>query len=115
MVTASLSLTPSNWEAETQLAAGRFRAEAAKYPGDPHFSRIIDQLTNESDFFRRIWDRHEVQGFEDDVKAIEHPDVGIVRFRLIKLRPLDHPQLLLMVHMLADDESRARMGQLLSR
>jgi transcriptional regulator with XRE-family HTH domain len=102
-----------NWEAETQLAAGRLRAEAAKYPGDPHFSRIIDKLTSGSDFFRRIWDRHDVQSFEDDAKAIEHPDVGIVRFRLIKLRPLDHPQLLLMVHVLADEESRMRVAQLL--
>jgi transcriptional regulator with XRE-family HTH domain len=102
-----------NWEAETQLAAGRFRAEAAKYPGDPQFARVIDKLTEESDFFRDIWDRHEVQGFENDVKAIDHPEVGVVHVRLIKLRPLDDPQLLLMVHMLADDESKSRMRQLL--
>ncbi|WP_179476416.1 helix-turn-helix transcriptional regulator [Mycolicibacterium vinylchloridicum] len=102
-----------NWEAETQLAAGQFRAEAAKYPGDPHFGRVIDKLTHDSDIFRDIWNRHEVQGFVDDVKAVNHPEVGVVRVRLIKLRPLDHPQLLLMVHMLADEESRMRMAQLL--
>ncbi|MCX2934070.1 helix-turn-helix transcriptional regulator [Mycobacterium sp. CVI_P3] len=102
-----------DWEAETQLATGRFRAEAAKYPGDPHFSRVVDKLTSQSGLFGRIWDRHEVQGLEDDVKTIQHPEVGVVRLRLIKLRPLDHPQLLLMVYMLADDESRVRMGQLL--
>jgi len=104
-----------NWEAETQLAASRFRAEAAKYPGDPQFRRIIDKLTDESDFFRRVWERHEVQRFEDQVKTIEHPEVGVIRARLIKLRPIDHPHLLLMVHMLDDDESRARIGRLLAR
>jgi hypothetical protein len=103
-----------NWEAETQLAVGRFRAEAAKYPGDPHFGRIIDRLSKESDFFRNLWERHEVQGFEDQVKTIEHPDIGSVRVRVVKLRPLDHPHLLLLVHMLDDDESRARIGKLLA-
>jgi hypothetical protein len=102
-----------NWETETQRAAGRFRAEAAKYPGDPHFAQIIDKLNEKSDFFRSIWERHEVQGFADHVETIEHPDVGRVRARLVQLRPLDHPNLLLMVHMLDDDESRARIHQLL--
>lgn len=104
-----------DWEAETQLVVGRFRAEAAKYPGDPHFRRIIDRLSAESTLFRSIWARHEVRGFEDRVKTIEHPEVGEVRVRLVKLRPLDHPHLLLLVHMLDDDESRARIGRLLSR
>lgn len=98
-----------NWEAETQLVVGRFRAEAAKYPGDPQFGRVIDRLTNESDTFRSIWERHEVQGFEDRVKTIEHPDVGSVRVRVVKLRPLDNPHLMLLVHMLVDDESRERV------
>src|SRR5690606_6196538 len=41
-----------DWEMETQLATGRFRAEAAKYPGDPNFTRIVDRLNAESEFFR---------------------------------------------------------------
>ncbi|WP_234897369.1 helix-turn-helix transcriptional regulator [Mycolicibacterium vanbaalenii] len=103
-----------NWEGETQIAVGRFRAEAAKYPGDPHFGRIIGRLTNDSDFFRDIWGRHEVQGFEDRVKTIEHPDVGAIRVSVVKLRPLEHPHLMLLVHMLDDDESRARANRLLA-
>jgi transcriptional regulator with XRE-family HTH domain len=102
-----------DWEAETQLAAGRFRAEAAKYPGDPHFAEVVDRLSAESVVFRHIWQRHEVQGFADHVEVIEHPGVGTVRARLVQLRPLDHPDLLLMVHMLDDDQSRAALGQLL--
>ncbi|CAN3131189.1 hypothetical protein ACNUDN_05006 [Mycobacterium sp. smrl_JER01] len=103
-----------NWEGETQIAVGRFRAEAAKYPGDPHFSRIIGRLTEANDFFRDIWGRHEVQSFEDRVKTIEHPDVGAIRVSVVKLRPLDHPHLMLLVHMLDDDDSRARANRLLA-
>ncbi len=105
----------ANWETVTRLAAGRFRAEAARYPGDPQFARIIDRLNNDSELFRNIWRRHEVQGPTDQAIAINHPDVGTVRVRLVQLRPLDQPDLLLSVHMLDDDDSRARLGQLLSR
>ena len=101
------------WELETRRAAGRFRAEAAKYPGDPHFARVVDTLTAESSFFHDIWERHEVQGVADHVETIDHPRVGHVRARLMQLRPLEQPNMLLMVHMLADNESRERMQALL--
>jgi transcriptional regulator with XRE-family HTH domain len=103
-----------DWEVETQRAAGRFRAEAAKYPGDRHFADLVDSMTAESPAFQSIWDRHEVEGCAEHVETIDHPDVGHVRARLVQLRPLDHPNLLLMVHMLADDESRQRMQHLLT-
>jgi hypothetical protein len=103
-----------DWELETRRAVGRFRAEAAKYPGDPHFARVVDTLAAESSFFQDIWDRHEVQGVADHVETIDHPLVGQVRARLMQLRPLEHPNMLLMVHMLADDESRDRMASLLA-
>lgn len=104
-----------NWEAETQRAVRRFRAEAAKYPGDRDFRRMIERLTADSDVFRRIWQRHEVEAFEDDLKTIDHPDVGAVRVRAVKLRPLDHPHLLLLVHVLDDECSRERMERLLAQ
>ncbi len=103
-----------DWELETRRAAGRFRAEAAKYPGDPHFAKVVDTLTAESSFFHDIWERHEVQGVADHVETMNHPEVGHVRARLMQLRPLEHPNMLLMVHMLADNESRERMQALLA-
>ncbi len=103
-----------DWELETRRAAGRFRAEAAKYPGDPHFANVVDTLTAESSYFHAIWERHEVQGVADHVETINHPQVGHVRARLMQLRPLEHPNMLLMVHMLADNESRERMQALLA-
>lgn len=104
-----------DWETETRLAAGRFRAEAAKYPGDPQFARIIGRLSTESEVFRSIWKRHEVQDSTDQAIVITQPDVGAVRVRLVQLRPLDQPHLLLNVYMLDDDESRDRLGRLLAR
>ncbi|GAA5063700.1 helix-turn-helix transcriptional regulator [Thermocatellispora tengchongensis] len=103
-----------DWETETEFAIARFRAEAAKYPGDMRFTQVIDQLNEDSDFFRRTWRRHEVQGFDGHTERIEHPDIGSVRARLVQLRPLDHPNLLIMVHMLEDQEARERVSELLT-
>jgi transcriptional regulator with XRE-family HTH domain len=103
----------ADWEAETERAIARFRAEAAKYPGNLRFASLIDELNAGSDFFRSAWKRHEVQGFTGHIEAIEHPIVGTIRARLVQLRPIDHPHQILMVHQLADDESRERMARLL--
>jgi hypothetical protein len=103
-----------DWETETALAIARFRAEAGKYPGDPRFAELIKELNEQSEFFRQEWVRHEVHGFASHLETIEHPDVGAIRARIVMLRPLNHPQLTLMIHQLADDESRERMQKLLS-
>ena len=103
-----------DWEVETALAIARFRAEAGKYPGDPRFAELIDELNEQSEFFRQEWVRHEVHGFASHLETIEHPAVGPIRARIVMLRPLNHPQLTLMIHQLADDESRQRMMDLLS-
>ncbi|MFI5957569.1 helix-turn-helix transcriptional regulator [Cryptosporangium sp. NPDC051539] len=103
-----------DWERETESAIARFRAAAAKYREDPRFAELIARLTQESAFFRARWERHEVYGFAGHVETIRHPDVGDVRARTVQLRPLDHPNLLIMAHLLDDHESRARMTRLLA-
>lgn len=103
-----------DWQTETEYAIARFRAVAARFPGDARFAGLIDALSEGSEFFRDTWKRHEVQAFSGHLETVQHPDVGPVRARLVQLRPLDHPNLLLMVHMLDDVESRARMAALLA-
>ena len=103
-----------DWEPETSHTIARFRAEAGKYPGDQRFAELIDELNETSEFFRQEWVRHEVQGFSSHMESFEHPEVGTIRARIVILRPLNHPHLTLMIHQLADDESRQRMDKLLS-
>jgi hypothetical protein len=101
------------WEHESELAIGRLRAAAAKYPGDPHFQRVIGDLMESSEFFRMVWTRQEVHSFSGHLETVEHPQVGTVRARLIQLRALDRPHFILMVHQLDDEISRSRMTELL--
>jgi len=102
-----------DWETDTEHAVARFRAEAGKYLGDPRFAEVIDELNESSVFFRDAWQRHVVEGFAAHTETVDHPEVGRVRARIVQLRPIDQPHLVLMVHELADAESRARMSRLL--
>ncbi|WP_416966710.1 helix-turn-helix domain-containing protein [Streptomyces sp. 4F14] len=57
--------------------AGVLRVNAAKSPGDPRLSSLIQELSHKSADFRQLWDRHEVIcGGAGDVVAMRHPVVG---------------------------------------
>ncbi|HET6276201.1 MAG TPA: helix-turn-helix transcriptional regulator [Candidatus Cybelea sp.] len=54
----------------------QFRAVAAKYPGDPAFVELIDELRATSDEFRELWAQHDVLGSVDGLKRYVHPELG---------------------------------------
>lgn len=102
-----------DWDEENRLAIGRLRAEASKHPGDQEIARLVDDLSASSEPFRQIWASQEVHSFSGHLERINHPEVGDMTARLVQLRPLNHPHLILMIHYL-DDESKERMLQILS-
>ena len=56
--------------------AAQFRAVAAKYPKDPAFTELIDELRATSDEFRALWAQHDVLGSVDGLKQYLHPELG---------------------------------------
>jgi transcriptional regulator with XRE-family HTH domain len=54
----------------------QFRAVAAKYPGDPAFARLIDELRATSEEFGELWSQHDVLGSVDGLKRYLHPEHG---------------------------------------
>lgn len=57
-------------------AVANFRSVAAKYPNDPHFTELIDELRATSDEFRALWAQHDVMGAAEGLKRYLHPDLG---------------------------------------
>lgn len=53
-----------------------FRTVAAKYPDDPAFNELIDELRTNSPEFRRLWAEHDVLGSTEGLKHFLHPDLG---------------------------------------
>lgn len=57
--------------------AGVLRMNAGKSPGDAYLSSLIQELTQSSEEFRRLWARHEVScGTVGDSVRMRHPLVG---------------------------------------
>lgn len=54
----------------------QFRAVAAKYPNDPSFADLIDDLKANSPEFRQLWAEHDVLGSTEGLKHFIHPQVG---------------------------------------
>ncbi|MGC9544884.1 helix-turn-helix domain-containing protein [Streptomyces sp. UG1] len=57
--------------------AGVLRMNAGKSPEDPHFSSLIQELSQKSEEFRQTWARHEVScGTVGETVRMRHPLVG---------------------------------------
>jgi transcriptional regulator with XRE-family HTH domain len=57
-------------------AVAQFRAVAAKYPYDPAFTELIEELRQSSPEFRELWAQHDVLGSTDGLKRYVHPELG---------------------------------------
>lgn len=53
-----------------------FRSVAAKYPDDPAFTELIDDLRTNSPEFRQLWAEHDVLGSTEGLKHFLHPELG---------------------------------------
>ncbi|MFC8527277.1 helix-turn-helix transcriptional regulator [Nocardia sp. NPDC057227] len=66
----------SDADAFARSAAEHLRATAARYPGDPEITGLVDELLTGSAEFARLWAAHRVRGAPAPCKTIDHPRVG---------------------------------------
>jgi transcriptional regulator with XRE-family HTH domain len=53
-----------------------FRTVAAKYPNDPAFTELINDLRTTSPEFKQLWAEHDVLGSTEGLKHFLHPELG---------------------------------------
>src|SRR5262249_26180452 len=70
----------ADWDALAHAALGLFRADCARYFGDPAFERLIAELTRRSPEFREWWPQRDVIRRLSGVKRINHPRAGVMAF-----------------------------------
>jgi len=103
-----------DWEDLARMALGRFRAESAKYIGDPDFERLIALLTAASPQFRTWWPERDVIRQLSGVKTIRHPIAGGMRFEHMSFSIDDGSDMKLIVYTpLVEDDTVAKMSTLL--
>ncbi len=103
------------WEKDARLMLARFRAESAKYIGDPAFEQLIDALNDMSREFREWWQRHEVAASGEGRKILNHPQAGTLVFEHAIFRPGDSlEQRLALFSPLPEEDTPAKLAHLLA-
>ncbi|MFJ9211745.1 helix-turn-helix transcriptional regulator [Streptomyces sp. NPDC102264] len=68
----------SDVDAFARASAQQLRAVAARYPGDPEVTGLVDELLAGSEEFTRLWGSHDVSAEPTLRKTFQHPLVGPV-------------------------------------
>jgi transcriptional regulator with XRE-family HTH domain len=81
----------AHWTSVAPGVVAAFRADAARYPDDPEFARVVDDLSAISPDFVELWKRHDVGPHVQAVKAVHHPEAGDLVFDKTTLAVADRP------------------------
>ena len=87
-----------NWEMVARATLAEFRTASARYPGDPWFEELIEDLKQVSPEFCQWWPHHDVRSALDGHKVIEHPALGSLEFEHVTLQVLTNPEIRIMIY-----------------
>ncbi|WP_204058565.1 helix-turn-helix transcriptional regulator [Microbispora corallina] len=68
------------WEQEAQADVAHLRAEGGA-ADDPFLLELVEELSDGSEEFRRLWARYDVRGRNQEFVHLRHPDVGDMTLR----------------------------------
>lgn len=80
-----------HWATAAPGVVSAFRADAATYPDDERFGRLVEGLSAISPDFVELWQRHDVSPHLQAIKAVRHPEAGELVFDKTTLAVTDHP------------------------
>ncbi|GAA4590627.1 helix-turn-helix transcriptional regulator [Planotetraspora phitsanulokensis] len=75
-----------DWEEEAAANVAHLRAVAGVDRDDPYLLELVDELSRESEDFRRLWARHDVRGRNEGLIRLHRSEVGEMTFSLETLR-----------------------------
>jgi transcriptional regulator with XRE-family HTH domain len=103
-----------DWEQGARASLAAFRAESAKYVGDPDFERLIALMMRSSPEFREWWPQRDVVHRLSGMKHLRHPAAGPMVFEHMSLSIDDGSDMKLIVYTpLAEQNSIAKLQTLL--
>src|SRR5580658_3746362 len=104
-----------DWREVASTALAMFRADSARYAGDPDFERLIGALMRVSPEFRELWPRQDVLWSLSSQKRIKHPVVGRMTFEYTSFAVTGSPDIKLIVYTpLASDQTAEKLDALLA-
>jgi transcriptional regulator with XRE-family HTH domain len=87
-----------DWRKLAHGVVSQFRADSARYPGDPAFAGLVEDLMETSAEFRAIWELHDVREPREGVKRMDHPAYGRLVFHHVTLQIPEQPDCKLVLY-----------------
>jgi transcriptional regulator with XRE-family HTH domain len=88
----------STWEAEAQRILTLFRAEHDLRPGDAAFVGLVDHVRAGCELFEVWWSEHGIGAPLSGIKALHHPDLGIMQYEYASFQANDYPAIKLAIY-----------------
>ncbi|MFI5846103.1 helix-turn-helix transcriptional regulator [Catenuloplanes sp. NPDC051500] len=88
-----------DWEHEAGRLVALLRTEWAGGKDDGYLS-IVEDLRSGSPDFRALWDRRDVAPFTSSIRRFNHPRVGLLELKYLRLSMAADPGRAMMVHFL---------------
>lgn len=103
-----------DWEFVSHRLLATFRAEAGPRLGEPHFSRLVERLSQASESFRAGWESRDIGACASRERVLRHPVVGDLHLEEYRLTFSDRPQLHVVIYTpVWTTDAAARLCQLL--
>jgi len=101
------------WEPAARAVLSQFRAAAGQRPGDPRFATLVAELSQVSPEFREWWAEYPIRSFRPATIAVDHPGTGMIELEMFQLRPVEHPDMLLVLQVPRGRDALQRVTSLL--
>jgi hypothetical protein len=101
------------WEPAARAVLSQFRAAVGQRPGDPRFAALVAGLTEASPEFREWWEGYPIRDFRPATIAIDHPEIGRLDLEMFQLRPVEHPDMLMVLQVPGSMDDLQRVTSLL--
>ena len=102
------------WEPAARAVLSQFRAAAGQRSGDPRFAQIAAQVAEVSPEFREWWAEYPIRDFRPATIGIDHPGTGRIHLEMFQLRPVEHPDMLMVLQVPRSSEDLRRVTTLLN-
>lgn len=98
-----------DWDETMPRMVALFRAAMADHMHDAVWERQLQRFFDASEQFRKIWQRYEVRGIENQVKRFRHPRAGLMTLQQTNWWSAPKNGDRLLVYVPADEQSKAAL------
>jgi transcriptional regulator with XRE-family HTH domain len=98
-----------SWEHQARSAVAAFRSEAARVGASERVKALVDELSQASPEFERIWRDYDVRKDGEGTKLFRHPTAGTLTLEYSGFAVEGHPELALVIFTAATPADRERL------